>query len=104
MKFDRLIEQILEGQDTEHKVGGEHWGEIKDDAGTSHYIYVKDVIDAANKTVRTENVPTDKFEKPGIAKPENVKKYAGKIREMLKETDPKKRIAMSKKVVRKKSK
>ena len=40
----------------------------------------------------------------GAASPENVKKYAGKIREMLKETDPKKRIAMSKKVVRKKSK
>ncbi|NDB61697.1 hypothetical protein EB001_25140 [bacterium] len=40
----------------------------------------------------------------GAASPQNVKKYAGKIREMLKETDPKKRIAMSKKVVRKKSK
>jgi len=76
MKFDKLVRLFLEGTDTEHKVGGDHWGEMKDDNGISHYVYVKDVIDAANKTVKTENVPTDKFEKPGIAKPENVKKYA----------------------------
>lgn len=76
MKFDLLIKQILENVNTEHQVGGDHWGEMKDDEGNSHYVYVKDIIDAANKTVKTENVPTDKFEKPGIAKPENVKKYA----------------------------
>jgi len=40
----------------------------------------------------------------GAVSPADVKKYAGRIREMLKETDPKKRIAMSKKVVRKKNK
>lgn len=37
----------------------------------------------------------------GAVSPADVKKYAGRIREMLKETDPKKRIAMSKRVVRK---
>ena len=76
MKFDFLIKQILESIDTEHQVGGDHWGEMKDDDGNSNYVYVKDVIDAANKTVKTENVATSGFEKPGIAKPENVKKYA----------------------------
>jgi hypothetical protein len=40
----------------------------------------------------------------GAVSPADVKKYSARIREMLKETDPKKRIAMSKKVVRKKSK
>lgn len=76
MKFNILVEQILEAVDTEHKVGGDHWGEMKDDEGTSHYVYVKDVIDAANKTVKTETVPTSKFEEPGVARPENAKKYA----------------------------
>ena len=76
MKFDRLIEQILSEMDTGHKVGGEHWGEMKDDQGNSHYVYVKDVIDAANKTEKTINAPVNQFEEPGIAKPENVKKYA----------------------------
>jgi hypothetical protein len=76
MKFDKLIRSILENIDTEHQVGGEHWGEMKDDDGESHYVYVKDIIDAANKTVKTENVNTSEFENPGIAKPENVKKYA----------------------------
>lgn len=75
-KFDALYNKLLEAVDTKHQVGGEHWGEMKDDEGNSHYIYVKDVIDAANKTVKTENAPTNKFEEPGVARPENVKKYA----------------------------
>lgn len=76
MKFDNAIKQILEAVNTAHQVGGDHWGEMKDDEGNSHYVYVKDVIDAANKTVKTENVPTSKFEEPGVARPENAKKYA----------------------------
>jgi len=79
--FDHLVKQILESIDTQHKVGGDHWGEMKDDEGNSNYVYVKDVIDAANKTVKTENVPTNKFEEPGIARPENVKKYAEDMRQ-----------------------
>ena len=75
-KFDALYNKLLEAVDTKHQVGGEHWGEMKDDEGNSHYIYVKDVIDAANKTVKTENAPTNQFEEPGVARPENVKKYA----------------------------
>jgi len=76
MKFDNLIKALLESVDVSHQVGGEHWGEMKDSEGNSHYVYVKDVIDAANKTVKTEMVPTDKFDKPNTVKPENVKKYA----------------------------
>ena len=76
MKFDLLVKIILEETDTTHVVGGEHWGEMKDNQGNSNYVYVKDVIDAANKTVKTQMISTDKFEKPGVAKPKNVKKYA----------------------------
>jgi hypothetical protein len=75
MKFDQLVKSLLENVDT-HQVGGNHYGEIKDDGGNSYYVHVKDVINAANKTVKTEDILTKKFEKPGIAKPENVKKYA----------------------------
>ncbi len=79
-KFDSLVQSILEAVDTTHQVGGEHWGEMKDDEGNSHYIYVKDVIDAANKTVKTEMAPTNRFEKPGVARPENAKEYAQKMK------------------------
>jgi len=76
MKFNNLVKKILESVDVSHQVGGDHWGELKDHKGNSHYIYVKDVIDAADKTVKTEMIPTDKFDKPNTVKPENVKKYA----------------------------
>jgi len=61
---------------TNHKVGGKHWGGIGDDKGNTNYVYVKNVTDAADKTIKTEMIDTRKFNKPGIAKPKNVKKYA----------------------------
>ena len=51
-------------------------GEFKDDDGNSNYVYVKDIIDAANKTVDTIKVPVSKFNKPGVAKEKNAKEYA----------------------------
>jgi len=87
-KDQRLLEEaylsiykpILEAVDTTHQVGGDHWGELKDDEGKSHYVYVKDVINAANKTIKTEMVPVSMFEEPGVAKPENAREYAEKMK------------------------
>jgi len=76
MKFDTLVKNLIESVDTEHKVGGEHWAKMGDDEGNTNYVYVKDILDAADKTIKTKIVKTDKFNKPGIAKPKNVKKYA----------------------------
>jgi hypothetical protein len=49
MNFDNLVKRILESVDVSHQVGGEHWGEMKDSEGNSHYVYVKDVIKKAGK-------------------------------------------------------
>ena len=61
------------------QVGGDHWGLVGD-----YNIYVKDVINAADKTVKAVNEPINKFQDPRVDRegnpkklrtPENAEKY-----------------------------
>ena len=56
----------------DNQVGGDHWGLVGE-----YNIYVKDVVNAADKTVKAVNEPIDKFIEPdNLRTPENAEKYA----------------------------
>lgn len=59
----------------DNQVGGDHWGLVGD-----YNIYVKDVINAADKTVKAVSEPIEKFNRPtNLRTPENAENYAKKM-------------------------
>jgi len=80
MKFDNLVQSLLENTDSSNQVGGNHWGPIQGSDGKTYNLYVKDVCNAADKTVKAINEPVEKFVPPtNLRQPENVEKYKQSI-------------------------
>jgi len=76
MNNDQILLEEAYQRILESDVGGNHWGPVTDDSGKTFHIYVKDVCNAADKTVKAVNEPIEKFETPtNLRDFKNVKKY-----------------------------